>query len=303
MEPKSKPRTTLLSRALKNEWLRAFALALFLLLALHLFVIRVVSVGSTSMFATLRPDDLLLVARWPVWTGFARGDIVVFRDPLKDNEAMHRRPLLVKRIAAMPGEVLEIRKGVVHINGKPQLEGPGTTWSYLVRAKEGVVAAEVAARYGSPAERMDGARSTIEMALNPAMAKRVEADPQVVSVEAMRLATGERRHLFPFSPRYPWNGDDYGPITVPKKGDTLHVNVDNFALYDRIIGVYEDHTLGLTGNTITLDGDPLSEYVVEQDYYFVLGDSRHFSADSRYLGFLPSDHLVGRGSTILVPDR
>ena len=81
-----------------NEWLRSFILALLILVFVHLFVVRFVSVQSTSMFATLRPGDLLLVQRWPVWTGFDHGDIVVFRDPLRDALPRRQRPLLVSRV-------------------------------------------------------------------------------------------------------------------------------------------------------------------------------------------------------------
>lgn len=287
-------------RIWKNEWLRAFVLALGVLLVLHLFVIRFVSVQSTSMFSTLRPGDLLLVQRWPKWTGLDRDDVVVFRDPLKDRTAMSRRPLLVKRVAAVPGDELEIRLGQLYVNGLRQANPEGMTHSYLLRVKAGTSVGALMAKLGLPAELAHGDGANIELPLNPALAKKAEADPSVESVTTMRLATGARRHLFPFSPRYPWNGDDYGPITVPGKGDTLHITVDNLPLYDRLMSVYEGHRIAASGNELTLDEEPLKEYLVEQDYYFVLGDSRHFSADSRYWGFLPDDHVVGRGSTVLL---
>ena len=96
-----------------NEWLRAFVVATVLLALVHGFLFRVVNVQSTSMFATLMPGDLLLVQRWPVVTGVERNDVVVFRDPLKDDRALSRRPLLVKRIAGLPGDAVELRKGVL----------------------------------------------------------------------------------------------------------------------------------------------------------------------------------------------
>ena len=99
-----------------NEWLKAFVLAIVLLMFLHVFVVRWVIVESSSMYATLRPGDLVLVQRWPVWTGFTRGDVVVFRDPMKNNVVMARRPLLVKRIVGMPGDVVELRRGKLFVN-------------------------------------------------------------------------------------------------------------------------------------------------------------------------------------------
>ncbi len=286
-------------RLWRNDWLRAFLLALVVLVVLHLFVFRFVNVQSTSMFATLRPGDLLLVQRWPKWTGLQRGDIVVFRDPLREDEARSKRALMVKRVAAGPGDELEITRGKLLINGKPIPDEMGVTHSYLARLKDGTSVAAFLRRNELPAELAHGSGVNLELPLNEYRADPLKRDPDVVSLTAMRLASGAQRHLFPFSPRYPWNGDDYGPITIPGKGDTLRITVDNLPLYDRLISVYEGHRLGADHDQLTIDDTPLTDYVVEQDYYFVLGDSRHFSADSRYWGFLPADHVVGRGSWIL----
>lgn len=282
-----------------NEWLKAFILAIVLLLALHAFVVRWVIVESTSMFATLKPGDLILVQRWPVWTGFSRGDVVVFRDPLKDDLAMARRPLLVKRIAGMPGDKVELKQGRLFVNGfevEPTTHG---TQSYLVRSRDERFADSLMLTLGLPSHLLQRGRTFVEVPLNEELAASVERLPYVISADRMGLATGSPRHIFPFSPRYPWNGDNYGPITIPARGDTLHVNVDNLPLYDRLMSVYEGHKLGVDRNVLQLDGAPLSTYVVEHDYYFVLGDSRHHSADSRYWGFVPGDHITGRAGLLL----
>lgn len=284
-----------LQRLLRNEWFRAFLLAIGLLLLLNAFVLRFVTVRSTSMFATLRPGDLLLVERWPNWTGYRRGDIVVFRDPLKDREHRWRRPLLVKRIAGLPGDTVEVRDGRLLVNGLPAQEPPGLTTSHLIRLREGTDAMAFAKRHGLPDAVVIPGRSNLETALNAGMADSLERDPEVIGITPMRLASGARMHIFPYSPRYPWNGDDYGPLVVPRRGDTLRIDVDNLPLYDRLLTVYEGHRLSNSGDQLLLDGLPLVRHVVEQDCYFVLGDSRHFSADSRYWGFVPADHLVGRG--------
>ncbi|MBK8227425.1 MAG: signal peptidase I [Flavobacteriales bacterium] len=264
---------------------------LFLLNAL---IIRFVTVRSASMFATLRPGDLLLVQRWTTWTGIHRGDIVVFRDPLKDSEPRWRRPLMVKRVAGTPGDILELRNARLFVNGTQADQPEGMTLSHLVRLRSGVDASALAQRHGLPDALIVPGRSNLETALNAPLADALVKDGSVVSVAPMRLDSGGKRHLFPFSPFYPWNGDDYGPITVPKRGDRLRITVDNLPLYDRLISVYEGHRLSNSGNVLLIDGQPLTTYEVEKDYYFVLGDSRHFSADSRYWGFVPNDHLIGR---------
>ncbi|MBK8500396.1 MAG: signal peptidase I [Flavobacteriales bacterium] len=289
-----------LRRHWQNDWLRAFALAVGVLLVLHLFVVRFINVQSTSMTATLWPGDLLLVARWPKWTGLDHGDIVVFRDPVEDHAGMSQRSLLVKRVMAVPGDELEIRRGVVYVNGKRVREAEGISYSYLVRLRPAASAEALLHRLGLPLEVSHGVEPNIELPLSMQLADLARKDSAVESVEPMTLARGARSHIFPFSPRYPWNGDDYGPITVPGTGDTLRITVDNLPLYDRVISTYEGHRLGAAGNELTIDDRPLEEYAVEQDYYFVLGDSRHYSADSRYWGFLPASHVVGRVSHVLV---
>ena len=287
------------TRLLQNEWLKAFVLALVLLLFLHAFVVRWVIVESTSMFATLKPGDLVLVQRWPLWTGLDRGDVVVFRDPLKDDVSMVRRPLLVKRIAGMPGDRVEIRRGKLFVNNKAEVNTAYTTHAYLVRLRNERFADSLLRELGLPLQLHRAGRAFVELPLNEEMAERVERLPYVLSADALGLARGAQRHIFPFSPRYPWNGDDFGPVTVPRQGDTLHITVDNLPLYDRLISHYEGHELGVDRNVLRIDGRPLTDYVVEQDYYFVLGDSRHHSADSRYWGFVPADHVTGRAGLLL----
>jgi signal peptidase I len=277
-----------------NDWLKAFALAVLFLVVLHALVVRWVVVENTSMYATLRPGDLMAVERWPVWTGLERGDIVVFRDPLKDEVAFWRRPLMVKRIAGMPGDVVEVRAGSLFVNGMEQNAPPDGTRSYLVRLRTDASPARVLDRLGLNGLAVMKGRQVLELPLNEALAGQVEALPEVVSVTPMGLATGSPRHLFPFSQRFAWNGDHYGPLRVPGQGDTLEINAHTLPLYDRLMSVYEGHRLTVNGKELMLDEVPLTRYVVEKDHAFVLGDGLHHSADSRYWGFLPIDHVVGR---------
>lgn len=283
-----------------NEWLRAFVLALLLLALVHVFVLRWVSVQSTSMYATLLPDDLVLVQRWPIWTGLQREDIVVFRDPLKDRELPGQRPLLVKRIAGMPGDIVELKAGVLWVNGKKQAPPPNATWSYLLRMRGEHQPDSIMEKLRLPLNTLIPGRRFLEVPLNDALVDSLMKDPAVVSADAMSMAKGAPRHIFPFSQRYQWNGDDYGPLKVPAKGDTLRFDSDVLPLYDRLLSIYEGRSITVEGNMLLLDGKPLKEYVVQQNYYFVLGDSRHYSADSRYWGFLPQDHLVGRAALIVL---
>lgn len=282
-----------------RPWLHALVIAVGILALMHAFVVRVVALRNVSMYATLVPGDLLLVDRRAAFTGVARGDIVVFRDPLKDHVAMWRRPLLVKRVVGLPGDTVELRDGTPWVNGHPW-PWPGTaTQAYVVRLTSDTVAAGLLRWAGLPPGLVPPGRSYIELPLNPALADRLAQRPEVIDATPMASATGAPLHLFPYSRRYRWNTDHYGPIPVPARGDTLRLNIDNLPLYDRLIARYERHQLALVGDTLLIDGVARDTYVVEQDHYFVLGDSRHHSADSRHWGFVPADHLVGRVALVL----
>ncbi|HEY0978364.1 MAG TPA: signal peptidase I [Flavobacteriales bacterium] len=282
-----------------NSWVKAVLLAACILLSLHVLVLRWITVRSTSMFATLVPGDLVGVQRWPVWTGFERGDVAVFRDPLEDRHLMTNRRLLVKRIVGLPGDRVELRKGRLFVNDVP-LHFPDETRSYLVRLKRGTDPQALLRELGLPPAFVPADRSVIELALNDSMARVLEERPEVVQAQVMSTASGAPRHIFPFSPYFKWNGDNYGPIAVPAKGDTVPINVATIPMFDRIISRYEGHGLEADRNDLRIDGVKATHYTIEQDYYFVLGDCRHYSADSRYWGFVPADHLVGRAGFILL---
>lgn len=134
-----------------NDWLKALLVAFVVLGFIHAFVLRWVTVRSTSMYATLFPGDLVGVAKWPLWTGFDRGDIVVFRDPMQDDRAIARRQLLVKRIVGLPGDVVELRKGELFVNNVPIAPSPFETHSWLVRLQQGTDALALLADLGLPA--------------------------------------------------------------------------------------------------------------------------------------------------------
>lgn len=295
----------LVSRALGawrnlNDWLKALLIAFVVLGFTHAFILRWVTVRSTSMYATLYPGDLVGVAKWPLWTGFVRGDIVVFRDPIQDDRAVPRRQLLVKRIVGLPGDVVELRDGELFVNNVALVPYPQETRSWLVRLQHGTDAHELLRELGLPADPSPADATELELALNEPLANKLRERPGVISVERMRSANGHPGHIFPYSPYYKWNSDDYGPIIVPRRGDEVKVDVRTLPLYDRIITRYEDNDLEVAKRTLNINGEDANTYVIQQDYYFVLGDSRHYSADSRYWGFVPADHLTGRAAFVLL---
>ena len=105
--------------------------------------------------------------------------------------------------------------------------------------------------------------------------------------------------LFPFTENSGWTRDYYGPLWIPEKGATVALTLENLPLYERIISAYEGHELRTTADgKIFIDGKEASSYTFEMDYYFMMGDNRHNSLDSRYWGFVPEDHIVGRPAMV-----
>ena len=100
--------------------------------------------------------------------------------------------------------------------------------------------------------------------------------------------------IFPHDNHYRWTGDNFGPLRIPARGDTIRIDQQNLPLYKRIIDTYELNDLAIREGVIYINGLAADRYVIRMDYYFVMGDNHHNSADSRYWGFVPEDHLLGK---------
>ncbi len=282
------------------EWGKAFVIAVAVLLFTHLFVLRFVTVRSISMFATLVPGDLVAVVRWPIWTGLHRGDVLVFHDPLQDDLRMGQRRLLVKRIVAVGGDVVELQQGQLLVNGMPA-DGPATlTNRWTVQVKDSTDVARVLEHIGLAADMVLPGHTVFDLPLNNALAARLRQQPGVLAVREEPGSRKRATHLFPYGPNFKWNNDNYGPLRVPAKGDTVQLDLYNLPIYDRLMAKYEGAKIEVAEKQLLVNGQPNARYVVQHDYYFVLGDSRDHSEDSRYWGFVPKDHAVGRAACVVL---
>jgi signal peptidase I len=136
--------------------------------------------------------------------------------------------------------------------------------------------------------------------MKPATADSIRLNPKVISVEPELSPPGSfDEQVFPHEEKLSWNLDNYGSIIVPKAGQVISLSVDSLSMWERIIVDYENNEMVVKDDSIFINGQYAPTYTFKMNYYFVMGDNRHFSMDSRYWGFVPEDHIVGIATTIL----
>ncbi len=207
-----------------------------------------------------------------------------------------RRDNYIKRCVAIPGDTLHIVKSEIFVNGIRQEFPPTIQHEYTILTNGTPINPKAFERMGiAGADISIGQNYTYSLPLSEDNAEKISKFNNVGSVQKYESPAGQYNfQIFPHDRGYPWTLDHFGPLYIPAKGDSIRIDSSNISFYKRIIDAYEKHDLEIRGGHIFIDDEPRDYYIIEMDYYFMMGDNRHRSADSRYWGFVPEDHILGK---------
>lgn len=246
--------------------------------------------------------------RLPGFSSVKNNDVVVFNWPAENGFPTDLKTNYIKRCIGIGGDTIQVKDRQVYINGKAAENAPQMQFTYKVATNE-EFPERIFRKYKIPNfgdyERhltlIDSAKVGYMLEMTPALAAKMKEDGLSNDIQLFNNKEDRRGTiLFPMNKTsFEWDIDNYGPVWIPKDGATIKLDSNLVSIYETTIRNYEGwETVVAKGDRLIIDGKEVKEYTFQQNYYFMMGDNRHNSLDSRFWGFVPADHIVGKAFMI-----
>lgn len=310
-----------------REWLDALVWAFIAAIILRTFFFGAYRIPTPSMEKTLLTGDFLIVTKlaygprtpmtlsvpftdiytpgvdipWfriPGYSEIKRNDIVVFNYPI-DVAPISVKTNYIKRAVGIPGDRIEISDKLLYVNGEDANQYETLMYNHRVESRDRIRLSPAKVK-DAGAAILQSNNNTYIMNMTADVAEQMSDWPEIVSVEKFVLPDDYEtfsRRGFNFSRGFT-NHDNMDEFTVPYSGMEVELSSENWHLYQDILERYERNSVQRVGDTFVINGEETNQYTIQKDYYFMMGDNRDDSEDSRYWGFVPDDHVIGKAGII-----
>ncbi|MFO7617744.1 MAG: signal peptidase I [Bacteroidales bacterium] len=290
-------------------WSLGILLFLFLV---RIFLYQTVPVKGFEMGSTLVPGDRVIVNkvragwrlphsifkvsdyRFPAIKPLKRGEVIAFNRPQGFDQPIDRKPIFISRIAGFPGDTVLVWDKQVYIN-RVIVDPPGLARTeYRVVVGSGEITSAFLRRHSVEKPRLIDDIGIYDVDLDPRAREAMDQEQGISTIRPTKQFAGDSSiDYYPPSNFFLWNRDQFGPLIVPRKGQTVDVAINTVDLYREIIENHEGNQLQVDWSGVKMNGRPIDKYTFKKDYYFVLDDNRDHPNDSRIIGYIPADHIIG----------